>query len=114
LEEVRRTLTSPSLVMDGPATLRAIVRDQAGRTIVHVLNLNVERLSSFEDRVTPATEIRLFCRVPFTKVRSVRSFTADTEGAAGALPFKLHKDGNGRIVEATLPKLQLAAMVLIE
>lgn len=33
--------------------------------IVHLLNLNVQRLSWFEGRVNPAADVRLQIRVPF-------------------------------------------------
>src|SRR5262249_3951643 len=104
----------PSLLIEGPATLRAVVRDQPLRTLIHVLNLNVERVSSFEDRVTPARDIRLICRVPFIKVRSVRALTADSEGSSGPLAFTVRRDGSEQIIETTLPKLHLASIVAIE
>ncbi|MSU57051.1 MAG: hypothetical protein EXS35_02540, partial [Pedosphaera sp.] len=75
LEELQRALPKPAVTMHGPVTVRAVVRDQRARTLVHLLNLDVQKLSSFADHVTPAADVRLTCRVPTTRVRSVRALT---------------------------------------
>jgi hypothetical protein len=94
--------------------VRAVVRDQHGRAIIHLLNLNVRRLSSFEDQVTPATNVRITCRVPFRNVRSVRALTADTEANRGELPFAARRDGAESVVEFAVPRLDIATLVAIE
>ena len=87
ISRLTAALGAPSLTVDGPATVRAYAHDQPDRTIVHLLNLNVRRLSSFEDAVTPTGEVRVKVRVPFAKVRSVTSHTADERTAKGRLNF---------------------------
>jgi hypothetical protein len=74
----------------------------------------VQRLSSFEDKVTPALDIRVSLRVPFKKVRSVRALTADPEGAAGPLKFSLTSERAGSLIETTLPRLEIAAILVVE
>jgi hypothetical protein len=59
-----------------------VVHDQPGKQIVHLLNLNVQRLSSFEDKVNPATDVRVQVRVPFA-ARSVNALSADAEATQG-------------------------------
>ncbi|MBI3852047.1 MAG: hypothetical protein HY298_17450 [Verrucomicrobia bacterium] len=114
LKELQQAIGQPSVVLHGPATLRVIVRDQGKRTIVHLLNLNVQRLSSFEDKVTPALHAHLTCRVPFARVKSMRALTADAGATTGALPFTMRHDGTGAVVETTIPRLDIATVVVIE
>jgi hypothetical protein len=113
---LRQAVAKPSIVLRGPDTLRAVVRDQPGRAIVHLYNLDVQRLSStsFEDQVHPAQQIGLTLRVPFRRVRSVRALTADTDSTHGALNFTVRPDGNGSVIEMTYPKLEIATILVIE
>jgi hypothetical protein len=103
-----------SLTMSAPETVRAVVRDQPGRTIIHLLNLNIQRLSSFQDRVQPAEGVRLLCRVPSSKVRSARVLTADGNSTSGDVHFSSKPVGKETVVEITLPRLDIAAILVIE
>ena len=114
LDSLRQAIGSPSVTLRGPATMRAMVRDQRGRTIFHLLNLDVRRLSSFEDKVTAATNVQLTCRVPFRNVRSVRALTADADATAGPLPFTVRRDGKDSVVEISVPRVEIATLLLIE
>jgi hypothetical protein len=114
LTTLRSRLTKPSLVVDGPSTVRAVVRDQPGRTIVHLYNLKIERISSFEDKVSPAENIKLSVRVPSTEVLAVTSHTIDVHGSAGMLNFMTEKDGDESVVEIRVPRLDISAIVVID
>jgi hypothetical protein len=103
----------PSVTVSGPAAVRAYVHDQQARTIVHLLNLNVRRLSSFEDEVTPASEVRVEVRVPFDRVRTVTSYSADAGTATGGLSFRAHQEENGVKIEFMLKRLEVAAIIEI-
>ena len=94
--------------------MRAVVHDQPHRTLVHLLNLNIERLSSFEDKVTPASGLQAKVRVPFARVRSIRALTADVDGTSGPLNFSSRAEGRGAVVEMTVPRLEIATLVVIE
>ena len=111
--EVKR-LGKPSVELTAPNTVRAVVRDQPKRTMVHLLNLNVQRLSSFQDKVQPAENVRVTCRVLFDGVHSVRALTADKDGTSGSVSFSTKSEGNETLVEATLPRLEIATILLIE
>ena len=113
-KRVLEALGAASLTLDGPATVRAYVHDQPGRTIVHLLNLNVRRLSSFEDAVTPASEVRVKVRVPFPSVRSVISYSADKETAQGKLAFNSRPLKNEAEVDITVKRLDIAAIIEIK
>jgi hypothetical protein len=80
---------------------------------VHLLNLNVRRLSSFEDTVTPASEVHVKVHVPFAKLRSVMSYSADQGTAKGRLSFVSCPNANGAEVEFTVPQLDIAAVIEI-
>jgi hypothetical protein len=114
LDELRARLQKPSLTIDGPPTVRAVVRDQPHRAIVHLLNLNIERLSSFDDKVTPAMDTALHVRVPFTAIRDVTLVTADERGTSGSLKFDAKSDGEEVIIGLTVPRLDVSAILVIE
>lgn len=103
-----------SLVIAGPPTVRAVVRDQAKRTIVHLLNLNIQRLSSFQDRVEPARDIHISVSVPFKTVRTVRAITADAGCTSGAISFSTRAEGSDTWVEFTVARLDISTTVMIE
>jgi hypothetical protein len=114
LELVRQSLDVPSLQLTAPATVRATLRDQQIHTIVHLINLNVQRLSSFEDRVTPATDISLRVRLPFHAVRDVSIHTADEHGTSGPLVPTIWREGDETGVELKLPRLDVNAILVID
>lgn len=114
LAEVQRAIDGPPIVAKGPTTVRGVVRDLKNATVVHLLNLDVQRLSSFEDKVTPASDVRVVCRVPFGKVRSVRAVTADGDATWGELKFASLAGGKQSTVEVNVPKLVIATMLVIE
>jgi hypothetical protein len=114
LAKLREAIAAPSLVVDGPPTVRAVAWDQPGRTIVHLLNLNVVKLTSFEDRVTPATDVKLTAWVPSTGVERVAIHTADAEGTSGAATFASRPADGGSVVEFAVPRLAVSAIAVIE
>jgi hypothetical protein len=54
--------------------------------------------------------VRVLCRVPFGRVRSVWAVTADE----GGLEFSAKAAGKETLVEVTLPRLEVATMLVIE
>ena len=114
LKSVRTAIGGPSITLDGPPTVRAVVHDQPSRTIVHLYNLNVQRLSSYDDRVIPAIGLRLVVRTPLRNVSSVRLQTADGESKSGLLECSTEHDDNGCHVATTVPRLDISAMVVLE
>jgi len=115
LTEIRGAIKYPALIIDGPATLRVVVRDQPAKTIVHVLNLDIRRISSFEDKVNPAQKVRLTIRVPREKVKSVRAVATADEALPPAIPFQIQSDTPGEsIVQIDLPAIRIATMLVIE
>jgi hypothetical protein len=75
--------------------------------------LNVQRLSSFEDKVTPANDVGLSLTTP-ANVRSVRVLTADAGAKSGPLDFQAFGAGNGSHVQTKIPRLDVSAFVVIE
>jgi hypothetical protein len=115
LSELQSAIKKPAIVVRGPSTIRAVVRDQKHRTIVHVLNLDAERLSSFEDKVTPASNVQLHVRVPFTDVHAVTLLSADSAATRGPVRFDLAREANGSaVVDLTIPHVILSTILLIE
>jgi hypothetical protein len=114
LDAVKKTVRQFSVTVEGPPTVRAYVADQPKRTIVHVLNLNVRRLSSFEDEVRPATNIRIRLVVPFAPKSWATCVTADAGSTRGHLPLAVRREQNATIVELTIPRLEVASMLFVE
>jgi hypothetical protein len=113
LQQLRRKIPRPSVTVTGAPNVRAVAHDQDGRTIVHLYNLNVQRVSSFEDKVTPATDVHLSVATP-PEVRTVRILTYDENGSSGPLKFLGLGAGNGATIETTIPRLDISAIVVIE
>jgi len=111
---LRGAIEKPAIVLRAPAALRAVVRDQPKRTVVHLYNLDVQRGAPYEDMVHPAQQIGLMLRVPFKRVHSVRALTADAEAAQGPLAFTAQPEGKGTVVEMTYPRLEVSTILVIE
>jgi hypothetical protein len=114
LEQLKKVLPNPSLSLQAPPTVRASIMDQPKRTVVHLLNLNIQRMSSFEDKVTPAENIHLSVRVPFRRIGFVRALTADEKGSSGGLKFETKASGDYTLVETTVPRLEISEILVIE
>jgi hypothetical protein len=112
--ELQHAVGQPSIELEGPKTLRAVVCDQPGRVLVHLLNLNVQRQSSFEDHVEAATNVVLTCRVPLKGVRSVSALSADAGSSAGPLVFRTRSNDDSLQVQARVPRVELSVILLIE
>jgi hypothetical protein len=122
LPSLQKAIGRPSITIDGPPTIRAVVHDQTppgrvvpARTIVHLYNLNVQRISSFEDKVTPATNVKITVLTPFGNVKSVRLDAANPDAPSGALKFtEKEVDAGGAPVSFTIPRLEVSAIVVVE
>jgi hypothetical protein len=112
LEELGQAVAPASVEVEGPAGVRVVVRDQPLRTIVHVLNLNVQRISSFQDKVQPATDVKLTVAVPFKSVARVYALTADEASHSGRLKFTW--DPARQRVALSLDHLQIHQIIVIE
>ena len=104
---------TPSIAVVSVPTVRVVVRDQPRRSVVHLYHLGVERLSAFEDRVHPVTDLSLRLRVPFAKVRSVTALTADVTATAGNLPFTVERAAEATWVMVRLPQLALSTILVV-
>jgi hypothetical protein len=113
LAVVQGSIDRPSLTLSGPPTVRAIVSDQPGRTIVQIYNLNVERVSSFEDRITPATSVKLTARVPMNAISKADVHTADEQGTKGPLRFIARVENGDTFVEVSIPRIDVSAILVI-
>ncbi len=113
LEAIRRAVDPPSVEIEGSSLVRAALFDQPKRTIVHLFNLNVQRLSSFEDKVSPANDLKLAVSVPFDAVREVSIRTPDTDSTHGKAEFTAAREGDSTIVKFTIPRLDINSLVEI-
>ncbi|MCI0492208.1 MAG: hypothetical protein L0Z07_04640 [Planctomycetes bacterium] len=114
LTQVRTAIGIPSVVIDGPPTVRATVHDQPSRTIVHLYNLNIQRLSSFEDKVIPANDVAVRVRVPWSDVRRVTADTSDTDSTRGPVRFTTSRETSATQVTVALPRLAISSILVFE
>ena len=114
LKKVQEAVATPSVELQGPPGIRVVVADQKEKTIVHVYNLNVQRLSSFEDKVNPAANVVLKVRVPFEHVHFVESFSADAHAPSGKMDFKTDREKSGSsLVEIKIPEVEISRILVI-
>jgi hypothetical protein len=106
LASIKKSIELP----DGPPTVRAVLREKAGKTIVHLLNLNVQRISSFEDRVTPASDVRVRLRCA-TKPKTITALSADESATRGAVKFKSAGDDE---IEFVIPRIDISTILVVE
>ncbi len=114
LDQVRSVVGKPTITLDGPPTVRAVVHDQPTRTIIHLYNLNIRRVSSFDDHVTPAENVTLHAYVPFADPRNIRIESADPETSQQVANVSVIKEPTGTIANFTVPRLQINALVIVE
>ncbi len=114
IDQIRSLNPHPSVSIPNQPRVRAFVFDQNKKTIVHLLNLNVLKLSSFEDKVTPATNIELTVKIPFSKAHHAKLLTADPAATSGAVEFSAKKEGKENFVRASVQRLDISAILVIE
>jgi hypothetical protein len=114
LDTLQKALPQSSLTLHAPKTVRGVVRDSDTATVAFLYNLHIERLSSFEDRVTPAEHLAVSVRVPFREVKSVRVSTADEGIASGPVEYTVEEEKDGKTLTVQIPRLDIAMMLIIE
>jgi hypothetical protein len=112
LQSVRQAIGQPSVVFEGPPTVRAVVHDQQERTIVQLYNLNVQRLSSFEDKLTPAANMRLTVSVPSNHIQTVSIL--DDQNTPYMIGATEKPRGEETLVTVSLPRLAIHAFVVVD
>jgi hypothetical protein len=81
--------------------------------MVHLLQLDVRRLSSFRDEVHPASAFVVQVKVPFKHVQSVRLLSSDAGTTTGNVAFTA-KESTPTIVSFAVDRLEVSAIVVIE
>ena len=104
---------SRTIVLNAPPTVRAVVRSKADKTIVHLFNLNVQKLSSFDDRVTPASDVRVQIQCAHSP-HSVVALTSDPDATRGPLQFSATQQKDAAAVTTTIPRLSIWSILIIE
>lgn len=113
LDGLREAVAAPALALDAPPTVRGVVRDTDTQTVLFLYNLHAERLSSFEDRVTPAENLTARVRVPFSSVGSVALSSVDPETVSGPVPHEIEHGAGGTLVTVRIPRLHTGMMLII-
>jgi len=112
-DKLREAIPSPSLRIDGPPEVRGVVRDAEGLTVVHLYNLNVKRLSSFEDEVRPTGRVGISVSVPFERIASVTYSTTDGDAKDEVMKFTATTAESKIRVEFEVPNLEVSGMIFV-
>jgi hypothetical protein len=113
LSRIQSKLARPAIKLTAPPTVRALIREKGEQTIVHLLNLDVRRISSFEDQVNPAVDVKLQIRCRRTPT-SIKLLTVDEGSATPEFPFTVQKDRETQIISVTVPRLAVSAILVLE
>jgi hypothetical protein len=111
---LRKAIPHPSLTLKAPETVRGVVRDSDTATVAFLYNLHIERLSSFEDRVTPAENMTVTVHVPFKEIKAVRTSTADKGIPSGSVEYTAKEEDGGTRITVKIPRLDIAMMLIFE
>jgi hypothetical protein len=114
LRELQQAIARPSITLKAPAEVRAVVHDQPNRAIIHLYNLNVERVSSFEDKTHPATNIEVVARLPFQSIRRAKIYSADGSAPTMRPNYTTDGGGSGGQFKTVIPHLEASAILVIE
>jgi len=114
MDQLASLIPRPSLELTGPRTVRGVLRDTESASVLHLYNLNIERLSSFEDSVTAVENLRVRCRVPRRNVQSVTARSADSGASVGLVKFEALRIGGESVVTFELPRIEISTLVLVE
>jgi hypothetical protein len=114
LARLKKTIGQPSLMLKGPSTIRVAVSDLSGKTIVHLLNLDVRRVSSYDDTIRPVDNVDITLHVPLATVHGVTANTADSDASSGPIHFTSTADSHGSEVRFTIPKAVLSTILIVE
>jgi hypothetical protein len=110
LGELKHAVDKPSVVVQGPATVRVVVRDQGNRTIAHIYNLNIQKLTSFTDQVHPAENVQVKVRKASGKIHLIQVQSAD----ADAKTFTAKDEEDGTLAVIDIPRLDISAIAVIQ
>jgi hypothetical protein len=111
---LKAAIGMPGVSLTGPSSVRVTVFDQPHRTIVHLINLNVIKKSSFEDTVQPAKKLTLSISTPFKRMKAVKLYTADSSFSSDAFPFQSQATKDGSRVTVEIPELMIQSVLVLQ
>jgi hypothetical protein len=114
LQTLYRQVQTPILRLDGQPYLRGKVFEKSGRTIVHLLNLNVRKKSSFDDEVFPATNIHIDLKLGKGRIRSAHIISADSHATVGKVPFEIVQREGNQILRLSIPRIDISSILEVE
>lgn len=109
---LKATVPNPSLRLHGPETVRGIVRDGPDTSLVFLYNLDIERISSFEDKTNPAHDVIVEVSVPFKPVKTVLHSSPGTSPVP--VPFSTEETETGARIRIEAPPFPVGLILIIE
>jgi hypothetical protein len=74
----------------------------------------VTKLSSFDDKVVEAKDVKIKLHVPIKDLKSIMASSADVGATTGQIEFKATPDRDGSTIELTLNRVILSTICTIE
>jgi hypothetical protein len=103
--------------IEGQGGVRGVVRRaSAGRLLLHLYNLNVNRKDSYHDNTRELENVRISWTLPAEApaLKQVRLFTPDADATSGPIECRETKQGIRQKVEFVVPKLSIWTVVTCE
>lgn len=107
MRELQTYLSNPSLKLTPSESLRGVIKETAEVTYLLLYNLNIERISSYEDQIHPANNINVSVKILRNMIKKVVVSTPEEEYEAS--PMISNED----YITLAIKELQVAGIVII-
>lgn len=113
LSELQKHLLYPSLTITPNETVRGVIKETPDIVYILLYNLNVERLSSYEDKIQPARDLSISVNISNPSVEKIIFSTPDEEQEI--TDYKIIKlTDNQHYLTFPISSLPLTGIVLIK
>lgn len=112
-KELKTCLLHPSIKIQGNEMVRGIIRETSDTVFILLYNLNIERISSYEDNIIPARDISISVRISNPSIGKILLSTPERE--QDIADYEITKLGDtDAYLTFHIPELPLAGIVIIK
>lgn len=112
LASLKNCLPEPSLKLNPNNGLRAVIKEKQDKIFILIYNLNIERISTYEDKVTPAKNIHISIKITQPEIEKILVLTPDIPPESIHYEISTSPKGFSHI-SLHLPELPIAGIVKI-
>jgi hypothetical protein len=100
----------PSAITTTNPSLRVTIHDDPARTVVHLLNLNIQKISSYQDKIVPLAGVKISFTTPLPSIKTITAFSADPAATQGPIPFTIAD----HTITLSVPAISISTILVIE